>query len=598
MLHKLQNALTDDDCFQLKSIFSPVAVGIPLFHAFRDLCLLNSGEFRHYGMKDFNDGSGDHRCYISSFDCGLSWKLHTVNDPEELGAMTRSPWSKRFIALFRCSEEIGLLRGHRLFLPDHRKWIGDKTGIYCIISQEGPGGVPDKVVRVCDLDINGIPVDMIRQPMSLEKRKRWLCVAQMYGEGKAFPVVFRSDDDGDSWNYSVLDSVAPFEVKYPHKGLRWQNYSCEPTIAELSDGRLMLLSRTSQDYHYQYFSCDGGESWSAPEPSIFHGTNTMPTLLKLRDGRIVFFWCNTQPLPELDHDTQPELENFERMGIGEDVFTNRDACHVAISEDDGRSWKGFRELNLTPVRNDADFRTSGGSNSDKSTHQFQAFELPFGKIMVAAGQDEKCQRIIIFDPQWLYENSRCEDFSCGMQNLSTHVYTKSLSGCTRGKVGHCSWNRTNGAFLVPPPEIKSHREVLLISRIHDKRLFSETQGVTWNFPAWESGELEIIMQTPGAGIVINLTDHWFNPIDTTVSELSQFCFKVENLPVAKWSTIRIEWSLKKKIAYLLQDNQKRVECKLKCIPSCPISYVHLQSLAQKVDTKGTLIKSLLARQKQ
>ena len=596
MIDKMLNALTDDDRFQLKSIFAPVPVGTPPFHVFRDLCLLNSGEFRHYGMKDFGDGAGNRRCYISSTDCGLSWKLYTVDDPEELGAMVRSPWSKRFIALSCCSKETGLIRGHQLLLPDRRSWLESETGIYCIISEAGPGGVPEKFVRICDLDIDGVPVNMIRLPIPLKSRKRWLCTAQMFGGDQAFPVVFRSDNDGDSWSYTVLKSVAPFEVKYPHKGLRWQNFSCEPSITELADGRLMMLSRTSQDYHYQYFSDDGGESWSMPEPSIFHGTNTMPTLFKLNDGRILFFWCNTQPLPELDHSTQLELDDFEREGMGEDVFTNRDVCHVAISEDDGKSWKGFRELNLTTVRNDADFRTSGGSNSDKSTHQFQAFELPFGKVMVAAGQDEKCQRIIIFDPEWLYEDSRNEDFRRGLQNVCTHVYVKSLSGCTRGVSGHCSWNRTNGALLVPSPELKAHREVLLISRIHDERLFSETQGAVWNFPAAEAGELEIVLQTPGAGIAINLTDHWFNPIDETVSEFSQFCFNVENLPNGRWSTIRITWSLKEQAARLLQDGKESAVCKLKCTPSCPISYVHLQSLAQDVDFKGTLIKTLSMRQ--
>ena len=99
--------------------------------------------------------------------------------------------------------------------------------------------------------------------------------------------------------------------------------------------------RTSQDRHYQAFSEDGGETWSEATPSPFYGTITMPTLYRMSDGRLLFFWCNTTPLPE----------RTGTDGVWEDVFTNRDALHVAISTDDGRTWKGFRELLLNPERN-------------------------------------------------------------------------------------------------------------------------------------------------------------------------------------------------------------------------------------------------------
>lgn len=49
---------------------------------------------------------------------------------------------------------------------------------------------------------------------------------------------------------------------------------------------------------------------------------------RLEDGRLLFFWCNTTPLPEM------ETAN----GVWDDVFTNRDVTHVAISEDDGKTW--------------------------------------------------------------------------------------------------------------------------------------------------------------------------------------------------------------------------------------------------------------------
>ena len=98
---------------------------------------------------------------------------------------------------------------------------------------------------------------------------------------------------------------------------------------------------------------------------------------------------------------------------GEDVFTNRDANHAALSLDDGKTWRGFREVLLNPIRNDSDFRTSGGKGEavDKSVHQFQALEMPYGKILLSCGQHKYARRLILLDPKWLLETSREEDFA-------------------------------------------------------------------------------------------------------------------------------------------------------------------------------------------
>ena len=113
-------------------------------------------------------------------------------------------------------------------------------------------------------------------------------------------------------------------------------------------------------------------------------------MLRLSDGRILNFWNNTRPLPELDHEKQtPPVAETVKDGTWEDVFTNRDVAHAAISSDKGENWTGVRELYLNGIRNNADFRYVGGVlySLDKSVHQFQAFELPFNKILVSVGQN-------------------------------------------------------------------------------------------------------------------------------------------------------------------------------------------------------------------
>ena len=88
---------------------------------------------------------------------------------------------------------------------------------------------------------------------------------------------------------------------------------------ELGDGRLWMLMRTSEDNHDEAFSDDGGETWTKPRPSRFYGTLAMPTLLRLHDRRILLLRSSTTSLPELDHDTQPELMDSERRGLSEIV---------------------------------------------------------------------------------------------------------------------------------------------------------------------------------------------------------------------------------------------------------------------------------------
>jgi len=430
--------------------------------------------------------------------------------------------------------------------------------------------------------------------------KRWLCTTQKWEKGMLTPVVLLSDDDGENWREVVLASVAPHIMVPPHKGMRWQQYSCEPTVIELNDSRLMLISRTSQDVHYVYYSEDAGETWTIPAPSeYFHATTTMPTLLRLRDGRIVFFWCNTQPLPELDHATQPELSDDEKAGVWEDVFTNRDACHAAISADNGKTWTGFREINLNEVRNYADFRSIRGDiGNDKSVHQFEALELPEKKILLALGQAPSSRRLLIFDPEWLYETERDEDFKKGLINISTHVYVKSLSGGFRPNfIGHCARNRTNGALLVPSPD-KTHNEVLQISRIHDERLFSEVQGAAWNFPAAKSGTVSISMRVEGEAIRLSLTDRWFNPEDVSIAELAQLSFVVDKEMMPEktyWSTVEIRWDLtaKKATVFINDCLLKIIEIKQKA--PAGFSYLHLQSTAENIDFKGAYIRRLQSR---
>lgn len=557
----MEKRLSEEDAAELKSIYEPKIVATPPGNARRQFAVMPDGEIRSY-----DDRSLD---YIYSTDCGLSFKKKN-GKPGSLGPSTHVPGMSRYVAI----------RESHAFYSDF-----------------GPDG--DAVEVKYDVpdfrdSFNPYPVEMPNGKIRLitcshETVDRVLNgVRQLY----EIPALSISDDYGESWRILYLKTLEALPEAWPHLGVRWENFINENHITTLPDGRLMIVARTSRDKFYQYFSEDFGETWSDPAPSPFFGVNTTPYLLRLHDGRVVVFWNNTQPLPEEDkHRMNYPVDNGDVIGLAEDVFTNRDACHAAITED-GVNYIGFREVWLNDVRNSPDFRSCGAYEADKSVHQFEALELPFGKILVHFGQNSASRRLAIFDINWLYDTERTENFRNGLSHVSTQLYVKSCSGSIFGRYpGHCAWNRTNGALLVPDPSLNG-AEVLQICRVHDERLFSEKQGLVWNFPASKSGEVSLEMMICQSGVAMSLCDHWFNPCDDTTPWYAIFATKLDKntCPSGEWFTLTVRWDGDS--ADILINNEKYRTIVSHNKTDIGISYLHLITLSENEDFEGVLIRSM------
>lgn len=581
-LELMESRLSEHDKARLKRIYEPTVVDIQPDNARRGLCVMPNGQLRSYGITDdrLSEDSG-RLIYHYSDNCGLDWNRYEypagvatvinyamLSDGKiVMGASVEAPWSKRYVTLVA-------IHG------------GERKGTWAMLSDIGPGDESPKMVKITD----EVFWDIF-QPLMLPDKKRMITTGSINRGGCYGPTVFYSDDNGESWNIVKINPTPKHEPIYPHLGTRWQNNGSEPNLEVIPDGRLMLLARTSLDYFYIYFSTDSGETWTDGEPSDFHATLTTPFMLTLHDGRTLLFWNNTRPLAEPNHElTWPPVRDGVKNGWGEDAFTNRDANHVAITED-GVNWIGFRELYLNTSRNLPDMHVL--SKGDNSVHQFQAIELPYGKILVAFGQNELSRRTVIFDINWIYEKKRSENFHNGLTGVTTHLFVKSISDSWRDYPGHCAWNRTNGALLMPDPT-GNHHEALQLCRIHDKRLVSELQGVVWNFPKAYSGILKFDMYLAGEGLNVRLCDHWINAGDPDAGLWALYDFRLDKnvLPVGEWRTVSIAFDTSSGFAEVFIGDRKAFGVMLKNHPSNGISYLHLQTAAEFEDFDGSYITNL------
>ncbi len=132
-----------------------------------------------------------------------------------------------------------------------------------------------------------------------------------------------SDDDGQTWRRSNLIDLG---------GHGHHDGATEPTVAELSDGRLLMLIRTNLGRFWQAFSDDDGRYWRVLQPSPLDASSSPGHLLRLRSGRLVLAWNRLNP--------EGRIWEMRAPGPAAEIPTSwhREELSVAFSEDDARSW--------------------------------------------------------------------------------------------------------------------------------------------------------------------------------------------------------------------------------------------------------------------
>ncbi|MHC4878422.1 MAG: sialidase family protein [Planctomycetota bacterium] len=416
-----------------------------------------------------------------------------------------------------------------------------------------------------------------------ETDARRLVVAVGVGNGT---VTWFSDDDGITWKGPSNLCVSP-----PVKG-RWVDPGNAGHLVELKDGRLWMLLRNSQDHFWEYFSDDHGASWSKGQPSRFVGVFSNVRLHRIPDGRLILVWLNNMP----------------RSGLRDFHKTGRDVVHAAISDDDGKTWRGFREVVLGRQRHSLVF--SRVRAYDVGIHHQKVTVTKDNKALVFTGQDEKFttrdsahRQAVIFDLDWLYETSRSTDFSSGYDDLCVFKFSRKPWGNTP------DYSRVLGATLIEHPT-EPYKKVLHLGRENCDWVFNEQDGANWNFPIGKSGTLEtrILLRKGFKGGSISLVDVFYPPSDNAGDQAAMYRFEIPQdgrigtstvLQADTWYDVKLQWTgTEDKAAHecrvSINGTLLPERLPLKNASRNGICYVRFRSTAPDEDLAGWLVESIKA----
>jgi len=125
-----------------------------------------------------------------------------------------------------------------------------------------------------------------------------------------------SDDGGATWQCCTN------WVDLPRRG------AMEPHVAELQDGRLLMVMRTQLGAIYRAYSSDGGRTWSEAESLGIEAPESCPELVSLPGtGDLLLIWNASRYDPNwYSH------------------FGKRTPLSACVSRDDGRTWSRPRHI--------------------------------------------------------------------------------------------------------------------------------------------------------------------------------------------------------------------------------------------------------------
>ena len=361
--------------------------------------------------------------------------------------------------------------------------------------------------------------------------------------GQFDTTVLYSDDGGATWtkSSSVLRTPTPNLSAYG---------AVEPVAIELKDGRVWMLLRTQLGRFWESFSSDRGATWSAPQPTGIPSSDSPAGLLRLPDERILMIWNNCLRYPYA-------------QGA-------RNVLHGAVSNDEGKTWRGCREIARDPKR--VEPPPPGGDHG--VSYPFVSL-TPDGRAIYSLWVETGDGRsLFTVDPNWLTATEQRDDFASGeIEPWSTYG--------------------TKGAEIVSNDAAKGGKVLAL--RKADAEWPS---AAVRNFPAGKTGSLKLrLLIEPGfGGASIQLTDHFSVPFDVEDSYFAQYELRIgpqgeveqgKRVSPNEWTDVELRWDGTKRACDVFVKGQPVASLPLRR-EGMPPSYLRIRPLSSDVD-KGRLL---------
>ena len=132
----------------------------------------------------------------------------------------------------------------------------------------------------------------------------------MLDPGRHVVLSYVSDDNGKTWKASNLLDIG---------GAGSHGGTMEGTLAELTDGRLWFILRTTKGWFWEAFSTDQGLTWPKPKQSAIQSSTCCGQFTRLASGRLALLWNRS-----------PEGKPYSK--------NSREELSMALSTDDGKTW--------------------------------------------------------------------------------------------------------------------------------------------------------------------------------------------------------------------------------------------------------------------
>lgn len=347
-----------------------------------------------------------------------------------------------------------------------------------------------------------------------------------------------TDDLGRSWHAANNLSIVTPDIVSAYGAV-------EPVVVELSD-RIWMLIRGQTGRFYESSSFDDGKTWSVPKPSGIVSSDSPAGLVKLSDGRLVLLWncCKRYPY----------------------AYGGRQVLHAAISADEGKTWRGFREVARDRLRNQPPPPTG-----DHGT----AYPFPVAtkddRVLFRTGQGEGRVEVKILDPSYLYQTRQKTDWSARLEDWSVYG--------TKGVGLELSAGSLSGQALAV------------------RRADAEfPAAAVWNFPMGARGKLKLrVKLEPGTkGFRLGLTNHYSPPFDAedvfnNIFNISLAASKANcPLPAGKWCSVGIQWDTAKGTCAVEVDG-KRTAGLSAARSAQGICYLRLTATSDQPEPAGLLL---------